>query len=58
MEGTLDKQKIQEKYDITAKQLDNWFKLGIERNFLIKKTKPVRYYLNADLKLQILFSEN
>ena len=46
----LDKTLIIKKLSITSKQLDNWFKLAIDEQIIIKTIAPVRYKLNPNIK--------
>lgn len=49
----INKVEILNHFEITSKQLDEWLKKGLEQNFLIKKTKPIRYLLNKELEINI-----
>ncbi|WP_026777772.1 DNA-processing protein DprA [Polaribacter sp. Hel_I_88] len=50
-ENEINKEKIVTHFGLTSKQIDEWLKLGVEKDFLIKKIRPVRYLINTDLEL-------
>ena len=47
------KEEISKQFNLTSKQIDEWLKLGVEKELLIKKTKPVRYRLNNNYNINI-----
>ena len=52
-ENEIDKTKIISHFKLTPKQVDEWLKLGVEKELLIKKTRPVRFFKNKDVKIKI-----
>lgn len=51
----INKEEIATSFQLTNKQVEDWLKKGVEENFLIKKSKPMRYVLNSNWKLEISF---
>jgi predicted Rossmann fold nucleotide-binding protein DprA/Smf involved in DNA uptake len=49
-ENEIDKTKIISHLKLTSKQVDEWLKLGVEKELFIKKIRPVRYTLNLKMK--------
>lgn len=49
-ENEIDKTKIISLFKLTSKQVDEWLKIGVEKDLLIKKTRPVRYTINLKIK--------
>ncbi|WP_165730982.1 DNA-processing protein DprA [Polaribacter sp. 20A6] len=47
-ENEINKEKIATHFELTSKQTDEWLKLGVEKELLNKKTRPVRYFINKD----------
>ena len=47
------KSDVVEKLELTPKQVDIWFKRGVDEGFLIRKESPVRYFLNPELRINI-----
>ncbi|WP_339661712.1 DNA-processing protein DprA [uncultured Polaribacter sp.] len=45
-ENEIDKTKIISHFKLTTKQVDEWLKLGVEKELLIKKVRPTRYTIN------------
>lgn len=48
-ENVINKEKIIIQFELTPKQTDEWLKQGVEKGFLIKKTRPVSYFLQKIL---------
>lgn len=49
----INREEILNHFMITSKQLDEWLKQAIEQKLLVKKTKPIRYVLSKDWKIEI-----
>lgn len=49
----VNKKDIMEYFELTSKQVEEWLKIGVEKQFLIKKIKPVRYKLNNKFKINM-----
>lgn len=45
-EQQITKEIIVKQFELTSRQVDAWLLLGLEKEILIKKIKPVRYFLN------------
>ncbi len=50
---TVSKKEIKEDLRLTTSQLDEWLKLSIEKNYLIKKNKPVSFKFNPNISIKI-----
>ncbi len=48
------KKEILEKLEITPKQLDEWLKVGTEREMIIKNTRPISYKINQKKLMRII----
>lgn len=49
----INKEEILKFFILTSKQVDEWLKLGVERELLLKKTKPLRYLINSKYIIKI-----
>lgn len=49
----INKEEILKFFNLTSKQVDEWLKLGIEKELLLKKAKPLRYIINSKFILKI-----
>lgn len=50
---TVSKKEIKEDLRLTTSQLDEWLKLAIEKNYLIKTNKPVSFKFNPNISIKI-----
>ncbi|MCK0134840.1 DNA-processing protein DprA [Arenibacter sp. S6351L] len=49
----INKAEILDYFNLTSRQVDEWLKLGTEKGFLIKKSRPLRYLINEDYRISI-----
>jgi len=55
--GEIKKDIIISKFDLTPRQIDNWLKKAIQKKWIEKKTKPVRYVIRNNFLASIKFSK-
>tara|TARA_R110001599_G_scaffold262301_1_gene462760 strand:- start:1897 stop:3144 length:1248 start_codon:yes stop_codon:yes gene_type:complete len=51
---TVTKKEMEEELDLTSSQLDEWLKLGTEKDFIIKNSKPVSFMINPKMDIKIV----
>lgn len=51
---TITKKEMKERLDITNSQLDEWLKVGTEKEFIIKKSRPVSFMINPDKHIRVV----
>lgn len=51
---TITKKEMKERLDITNSQLDEWLKIGTEKEFIIKKSRPVSYMINPNKHIRVV----
>ncbi len=50
----ITKKEMKERLDITNSQLDEWLKVGTEKEFIIKKSKPVSFMINPNKHIRVV----
>jgi len=50
----LTKKEMKERLDITNSQLDEWLKVGTEKEFIIKKSRPVSFMINPNKHIRVV----
>lgn len=48
------KNVLKEKFELTPRQLDEWLKMGVENNYLIKKNRPVSFMINPEITIRLI----
>ncbi|MCK4919885.1 MAG: DNA-protecting protein DprA [Bacteroidales bacterium] len=51
---TITKKEMKEQLDITNSQLDEWLRIGTEKEFIIKKNKPVSFMINPNKHIRVV----
>lgn len=51
---TITKKEMKERLDITNSQLDEWLKIGTEKEFIIKKSRPVSFMINPNKHIRVV----
>ena len=51
---TITKKDLKDELELTNSQLDEWLRIGTEKDYLIKKTKPVSFMLNPKINIRIV----
>ena len=51
---TVTKKEMKEQLHITNSQLDEWLKMGTEKEFIIKKNRPVSFMINPNKHIRIV----
>ncbi|MBL6447371.1 DNA-protecting protein DprA [Fulvivirga sp. 29W222] len=51
---TVTKKEMKEELKLTNSQLDEWLKMGTERDFLIKTSKPLSFMINPKMNIRIV----
>ncbi len=51
---TITKNEIKEHLNITNSQLEEWLKTGTEKEFIIKKSKPVSFMINPNKHIRVV----
>lgn len=51
---TITKKEMKERLDITNSQLDEWLKIGTEKEFIIKKSRPVSFMINPNKQIRVV----
>ncbi len=49
-----NKEEILKVFELTSKQIDDWLKVAVKNEVLLKKTRPVRYLMNPKAKVKEL----
>jgi predicted Rossmann fold nucleotide-binding protein DprA/Smf involved in DNA uptake len=52
---TITKKEMKERFNITNSQLDEWLKIGTEKEFIIKKSRPVSFTINPNKYIKVVF---
>ena len=50
---TLSKIKKDE-LKLTTSQLDEWLKIGTEKKYILKKSRPILYSINPDINIKLV----
>lgn len=50
----ITKKEMKERLDITNSQLDEWLRVGTEKEFIIKKSKPVSFMINPNKHIRVV----
>ena len=51
---TVTKKELKDELKLTTSQLNEWLKMGIEYNYIIKKSKPVAFMINPEIKIKLI----
>jgi len=51
---TVTKKEMKDELELTNSQLDEWLKIGTEKDFLIKNSKPVSFMINPKMNIRIV----
>jgi len=51
---SVTKKEMQEQLQITNSQLDEWLKTGTEKEYIIKKSKPVSFMINPNKRISVI----
>lgn len=51
---TVTKNELKEELKLTNSQLDEWLKMGVEYNYIIKKNRPVTYMINPEIIIKLI----
>lgn len=51
---TATKEEIKTELKLTNSQVDEWLNIGIEKNLIIKKTKPISFIINPEINMKIV----
>ena len=51
---TVTKKELKDELKLTSSQLDEWLKMGVEHNYIIKKSRPVTYRINPEITIQLI----
>lgn len=51
---TITKKEMKERLNITNSQLDEWLKIGTEKEFIIKKSRPVSFMINPNKHIRVV----
>jgi hypothetical protein len=51
---TMTKKEMKDELELTNSQLDEWLKIGTEKDFLIKNSKPVSFMINPKMNIRIV----
>lgn len=53
---TVTKNELKDELKVTTSQLDEWLKMGVENNYIIKKLRPVSYIINPEMTIRLIFN--
>lgn len=53
---TVTKKDLKDELKLTSSQLDEWLKMGVENEYLIKKVRPVTFMINPEITIRLLFN--
>jgi predicted Rossmann fold nucleotide-binding protein DprA/Smf involved in DNA uptake len=51
---SITKKEMKERLEITNSQLDEWLKIGTEKEFIIKKSRPVSFMINPNKHIRVV----
>ena len=51
---SITKKEIKDRLEITNSQLDEWLKMAIEEEFIIKKSRPVSFIINPNKQIRVV----
>lgn len=51
---TVAKKELKEELGLTNSQLDEWLKMAVENNYLIKKSRPVSFMVNPEITIRLI----
>ncbi len=51
---TITKKELKNELELTNSQLDEWLKIGTEKDYLIKKSRPVSFMINPRVNIRIV----
>ncbi|WP_461641117.1 DNA-processing protein DprA [Labilibaculum euxinus] len=52
--NSITKKEMKEQLGITNSQLDEWLKVGMEKEFIIKKSRPVSFMINPNKHIRVV----
>lgn len=53
---TVTKNELKDELKLTSSQLDEWLKMGVENEYLIKKIRPVSFMINPEITIRLVFN--
>lgn len=51
---TITKKELKDELELTNSQIDEWLKIGTEKDYLIKKNRPVSFRINPKVNIRIV----
>lgn len=48
------KKELKDELKLTNSQLDEWLKIGTEKDYLIKKGRPVSFMINPEITIRLI----
>jgi len=51
---TITKKELKDELELTNSQVDEWLKIGTEKDYLIKKNRPVSFMINPKVNIRIV----